>query len=136
MGKIKCYDTLSKEYVTVQVTDEIEEYVKRSYWRENMQERRFNMRKVMLNEQFSLDDVSWGDVTLDCIIKDVELQTIYEVIMASDERTRLIVYYRYYEGYTLTEIAKKLGISTSYMSKLMRKIHSQLRLSYEKRLGL
>lgn len=136
MGKIKCYDTLSKEYVTVQVTDEIEEYVKRSYWRENMQERRFNMRKVMLNEQFSLDDVSWNDVTLDCIIKDIEIQTIYEVVMTSDERTRLIIYYRYYEGYTLTEIAKKLGISTSYMSKLMRKIHNQLRLSYEKRLGL
>lgn len=35
---LKCYDTLSGKYVTVEVSEQIETEVKRSYWREDMQE--------------------------------------------------------------------------------------------------
>ena len=44
MEKIKCYDTLSGSYVEVEVTDDIALYIRRSYWREEMAERRYAAR--------------------------------------------------------------------------------------------
>ena len=49
-GFIKCYDTISKDYVDVRVTEEVETFIKRSYWREDMQHRRYLKRKKLLDD--------------------------------------------------------------------------------------
>lgn len=49
MSTIKCYDTLKCMYVEVEVTEEVYTYIKRSYWREDMQDRRYQARKLLFD---------------------------------------------------------------------------------------
>ncbi|KMY44120.1 sporulation sigma factor SigF [Bacillus sp. FJAT-27916] len=50
-----------------------------------------------------------------------------EAIALLDERERLIVYLRYYKDQTQTEVAERLGISQVQVSRLEKKILSQMK---------
>lgn len=123
---IKCYDTFEKKYVNVEVEDEIGQFIKRSYWREDMQERRYLKRKVEINEavemSYKLDYTSMVDL----IIKEEELEYLRTAMRFLDARELLIIYYVYYEQLTLKATADKIGVSTSHMGRLMKKIIHKL----------
>ncbi len=50
-----------------------------------------------------------------------------EAIALLDEREKLIVYLRYYKDQTQTEVAERLGISQVQVSRLEKKILSQMK---------
>lgn len=133
MKMIKCFDTINGRYVDVEVTEEIEVYIKRSYWREDMQDRRFQARKLVFDE--ALNYTTLSDPVYEEILKAVEITSLREGIEQLDQRSKEIIFYRYYEEYTINKIATTLGISSSYVTKLLRKVHTQLRQFYNKELN-
>jgi len=66
---------------------------------------------ITLLDQMSGQDTKWFD--------KIALQ---EVICELDERERLIVYLRYYQDRTQSEVAERLGISQVQVSRLEKKI--------------
>lgn len=48
---MKCYDTLTGQYKEICVSAEIESELKRSYWREEIAERRYRKRVVQYEEK-------------------------------------------------------------------------------------
>lgn len=50
-----------------------------------------------------------------------------ELLGSLPERERLIVWLRFYENLSQPEIAERIGISQSYLSRLLRKILVDLR---------
>lgn len=66
---------------------------------------------ITLLDQISEQDTNWFD--------KIALQ---EVIRDLDERERLIVYLRYYQDQTQSEVAQRLGISQVQVSRLEKKI--------------
>lgn len=122
---IKCYDTITKEYVDVPVTNEIEEFMRRSYWKEDIQERRYYKKITELNEnvchieEFSVE----LNPILDSIIKDQTLKELNEVMNKLDEWDRLVLKLIYEQNKSISITAKELGISISYLCRVIKKIH-------------
>ena len=76
---LKCYDTLSGRYVTVEVSEQIETEVKRSYWREDMQERRYYKRCQPLDENMNYtNDVA--DAFGSRLVREYELSVLRSVL--------------------------------------------------------
>lgn len=70
MSTIKCYDTLKCMYVEVEVTEEVYTYIKRSYWREDMQDRRYQARKLLFDDVL---DYSVTEIDIcDEVVKKIE----------------------------------------------------------------
>ena len=124
MAQIKCYNTITKEYQIIEVTEEVATFYKRSYWREEMQDRRYQARKLLFDEIYGYSDCQ--DMPLELSIKMQQQRSIQLAISSLDSRSRLIIYYRYYEQLSLAETGEQLGLSTSYISKLLKSIHTQL----------
>lgn len=127
---VKCYDTITKSYVTVEVTKEVSQFLKRSYWREDMQERRYNMRKVALDEAvgYSSAYISQVQELVDIVLKIETEVEVRNAISKLEDRDRLIVYYVYYERKNLSETARIIGISSSHMSRLVKRLQGKLRV--------
>ena len=124
MIELKCYDTLTGRYVRINVADEVGKFIKRSYWREDIQDRRFNARRLNYEEALSYND---EDTTVIEVIKREENKNLYKCMNTLDERSRLILYYRYFRRMSLLEIAEYLEISVSYASKLLKKAQVYLK---------
>lgn len=126
---MKYYDRISNKYIDVTTTTEIETEIKRSYWREAQQERRYNKRcQEFLNELHY-------DMVLQCpideqIIRRQEIEVLVEVLGNLPEREQTIVRLLYYENKTKSEAAEYLGCSNSYMTKLVYKLMDTLRDKY------
>lgn len=74
MSTIKCYDTLKCMYVEVEVTEEVYTYIKRSYWREDMQDRRYQARKLLFDDVL---DYSVTEIDIcDEVVKKIEYHQI------------------------------------------------------------
>lgn len=129
MAQIKCYDTLSGEYVIVEVTPELETFIKRSYWREDMQERRYQARKLLFEDTYRYGECD--DVILNKVVKDIQLSFLRERLASLDKRARKLMYYRYYRAMNLEQIGKILDISPSYAAKLLKRIQAELRSELE-----
>ena len=54
----------------------------------------------------------------------IELYVIYNALLTENEK-KCFEYY-YYEDYSLTEIAEVIGVSKSYVSKVINKINDKL----------
>ena len=124
---IKYYDTLKGEYVLVPVTVEVESYIKRSYWKEDMQERRYYKRKVDLEDYMSFENgVYIEDRVFEEVVRDLDIDRLMSIIKTLDRTERLILYRVYYEDVALNKIAREIGVSSSYMSRLLRKILKEI----------
>ena len=72
-----------------------------------------------------------GDTVMQPIERDVECQVLFEALKRLNEREKLIISMRYGLGrrreYTQKEVADRLGISQSYISRLEKRIMTRLR---------
>lgn len=121
---VKCYDTITKSYVTVEVTKEVGQFLKRSYWREDMQERRFNKRRVSLDDAIGYNSAYLSQVSdlTDILIQLEREDVVKKAISKLDEREQIIVQNVYYKKRTLSDTAKLVGVSSSHMSRLVKKL--------------
>lgn len=71
---------------------------------------------ITLLDQLSKEDKSW-----------FEKLSLEEAIRTLDKRERLIVYLRYYQDHTQSEVAKRLGISQVQVSRLEKKILMEMK---------
>lgn len=130
MGKmLRCYDTLSGAYVEVETTEEIVTYVKRSYWREDIQERRYRARTFDLDE-FYMDEQDVYEerqAVLDTIIQLYEYERLRNSIAELPSKYKLIIYAIFYDDRSMTDVAKSLGVSVSCVSRKIKRIKEILR---------
>lgn len=102
MSTIKCYDTLKCMYVEVEVTEEVYTYIKRSYWREDMQDRRYQARKLLFDDVL---DYSVAEIDIcDEVVKKIEYEILIKATEKLCDKDKLLIYYRYYKGYTIRGI--------------------------------
>lgn len=135
-GYIRCYDTLKNKYVNVPVTIEIETYMKRSSWREEIQNKRYTKRIADYEELFIREKEIEPENNLeDELIKQQEIECLKQIIDTLDTRYKSIITMIYYEDLTLSAAAKNLGISTSYISRLIKKINKILKTSIDRMNG-
>lgn len=135
-GYIRCYDTLKNKYVNVPVTIEIETYMKRSSWREEVQNKRYTKRIADYEELFIREKKIEPENNLeDELIKQQEIECLKQIIDTLDTRYKSIINMIYYEDLTLSAAAKKLGISASYISRLIKKINKILKTSINRMNG-
>lgn len=135
-GYIRCYDTLKNKYVNVPVTIEIETYMKRSSWREEIQNKRYTKRIADYEELFIREKKIEPENNLeDELIKQQEIECLKQIIDTLDTRYKSIINMIYYEDLTLSAAAKKLGISASYISRLIKKINKILKTSINRMNG-
>lgn len=75
---------------------------------------------ITLLDQIADKDTNWFDKI-----------TLQEAIKNLNERERLIVYLRYYKDQTQSEVAWRLGISQVQVSRLEKRILTQMKISLE-----
>lgn len=75
---------------------------------------------ITLLDQIADQDTNWFDKI-----------TLQEAIKHLNERERLIVYLRYYKDQTQSEVAWRLGISQVQVSRLEKKILTQMKINLE-----
>ena len=72
-----------------------------------------------------------GDIVMQPIEHDVECQLLFEALQKLNDREKLIIAMRYGLGrrreYTQKEVADRLGISQSYISRLEKRIMGRLK---------
>lgn len=127
---LKCYDTLSNQFKEVDVDEELEKEYKRSYWREEISERRYYARSMQYEEYLAVNHST--DVA-DLVIRQQEISILLECIATLPERSQRLIYFKYYCGMTDIEIGKRLGISNSYAGRLGKQIKVRIREEMLKR---
>lgn len=124
---MKCYDTMTGKYIDVEVSEKIELEYKRSCWREDQQERRYFKRIVCFED--SIEYLNGYTRKLeDSVILKQEVELLYNSIRMLDKRSRRVIQLVYFEGLSKTEAAKVMGLSVSYMGRLLKKIRSRLKV--------
>src|SRR5690625_3617440 len=73
---------------------------------------------ITLLDQIAGEDTNWFDKI-----------TVQEAIRELNERERLIVYLRYYKDQTQSEVAERLGISQVQVSRLEKKILTEMKVN-------
>lgn len=130
---VKCYDTLTGKYVDVPVSKEIEEYIRRSYWREDMQERRYYKRVVNIEDcHEKMEDIFQAKQELiNGIVKQEEQVRIARKVNELKAKQKAVVTLVYGRELTVTEAAKVLQVSISYVSRLLKEARACLATSLE-----
>lgn len=128
-GFIKVYDTLKGEYVLVEVSKEVETFMRRSYWKEDMQKRRYDKRTVDMDYVVLKYDalMEQRDLLINKMIHDELVEELYKRIEKLNDRQKKIIDLVYKEECTLCEAAKRCNISASYTSRLMKDILIRLK---------
>ena len=122
METILCYDTLKGINVLVEVQDEVATYLKRSYWREEMQQRRYYKRVLSLEETWIPSMASTEEIVLNEEQKVIFRRAVGRLNTYEYELFIL----RFELEMSLGEIADYLGISISYASKKVRCLRQKL----------
>lgn len=116
MKTIKCFDTLDKCYKTIEVSDEVAEYIRRSYWREDMQERRYRKRCRSLYDF----DITTGNEVESVVLEHELLSMVCDAFERLSSLQKKVIYLYCEKGVTLAGISDILGISISYASKILQ----------------
>jgi RNA polymerase sigma-B factor len=96
------------------------------------------MEAGLAHEATSLDQPANGDTSSegspravgrsDPRFGHVEMEVVIGELLADlDEREQQVVFMRFYENRTQSEIAEAIGVSQSYLSRILRKVFAQLR---------
>ena len=123
------FDRITKQYLEVDLNEELERELKRSYWREAQQERRYYARCCEFNNALEYDSVLKFNPEV-AVIRKLEVEVLLEILPKLSERDLRIIRLIYYEDKTKTEVARILGISKSYVTKRVSKIKMDLRHMY------
>jgi RNA polymerase sigma factor (sigma-70 family) len=114
---LKVLDTLSGEHKYIDIDEDLEREIKRSYWREDQQERRYYKRCSEYCDEYKYNVSNYGSIE-DRIIRDDERRLVAGVINALEPRDRLIIINVYYNDMSLKDVSTLMHVSTSYMSRL------------------
>lgn len=126
---LKCYDTFTGCYVEVKVSEVLEQEIKRSYWRDEQRERRYYKRCIEFSEKIK-KDCSFENEVLDKLIKEAEYSLLHQAIKLLSEREKHVIQMVYFENMTLKSTAEVIGISSSYMTRYLRKILRNIQEKY------
>lgn len=126
---LKCYDTLAGAYVDVETTEEIVTYVKRSYWREDIQNRRYYARTLCIDDMYlDLEDVHVErHAMVNRLVRAYEQERLRKSVAELPPKYRLVVYAVFYDEMSMTDVAKSLGVSVSCISKMIKRTKEILR---------
>lgn len=123
MEKILCYDTLSGTYVSVDVTEEVATFMRRSYWREDMQQRRYYKRMLLLDEAVSYGRV---DSTEEQVLQKESKTILYRALRRLSSADLELYVMRFESKKTLREIASEMNISVSYVAKKVTNLRNRI----------
>lgn len=127
--KVKYFDSLTDQYVEIPVSIELETFIKRSYWREEKQNKRYYARISDIETLYLDDSTIYNNryEAVDKLIKEFEKLRLIESIEKLEERDRQLIRLIYYKNLTLTNAAKELGVSVSYISRLLKRVYAKLK---------
>lgn len=127
--KVKYFDSLTNQYVEIPVSIELETFIKRSYWREEKQNKRYYARISDIETLYLDDSTIYNNryEAVDKLIKEFEKLRLIESIEKLEERDRQLIRLIYYKNLTLTNAAKELGVSVSYISRLLKRVYAKLK---------
>lgn len=126
---VKCFDTVKRKYVEVEVPVEVATFYKRDYWREEMSERRYYQRAISLDGLYVFGNYSIEkeDSISENVLRKERLSRVYEEVAKLNEREKELVYLVLVKEHTVTEAAKILRVSVSYASRCLKKAKLLLR---------
>lgn len=129
IGKVKYFDSLTNKYIEIPVSIELETFIKRSYWREDMQDRRYHARILDIDEVHLEETSIYNDqnAAIDRIIKEFEKARVIDSIEKLEEKYKQLIRLIYFEEVTLTKAAEEFGVSVSYVSRMLKKVRNQLK---------
>lgn len=127
---LKCYDTLRKEYREIETSLEIGTEVKRSYWREEHAERRYYAR---VSEFTDFVILPYSRNIEDSVILNDEIEILHECIKSLPKRSQQIIYLKYFCDMNDVAIGKAIGLSNSYVSRLVKQIKLNLKVEMLRR---
>ena len=94
-----------------------------------MQDRRYQARKLLFDDVL---DYSVAEIDIcDEVVKKIEYEVLIKATEKLCDKDKLLIYYRYYKGYTIRHIAEIMDISNSYVAKLLNRINSKLKTLVE-----
>ena len=94
-----------------------------------MQDRRYQARKLLFDDVL---DYSVTEIDIcDEVVKKIEYEVLIKATEKLCDKDKLLIYYRYYKGYTIRRIAEAMDISNSYVAKLLNRINSKLKALIE-----
>lgn len=128
MSTFKYFNKISKEWIDIELSDDICIFLKRSYWREEMQERRFNARKLEFEDFIDYQQV--GSIE-SLILEREERSLLHEAVKRLNEAERLYIYLRFYKDLKLREVANVVGVSEAQASRRLKKICGKLLQYFE-----
>ena len=128
MSTFKYFNKISKEWIDIELSDDICVFLKRSYWREEMQERRFNARKLEFEDFIDYQQV--GSIE-SLILEREERSLLHEAVKRLNEAERLYIYLRFYKDLKLREVANVVGVSEAQASRRLKKICGKLLQYFE-----
>jgi len=122
-GIVKYYDALTGCYVEIPVTVEVEEYIKRSYWREDMQNRRYYARVSNYDDYMPKQERVYTEknAMANLMVDEFCKQRLREQVRGLKGTLKELVVMVYFNDMTLTRAAQELGVSISYASRLLKK---------------
>lgn len=123
---IKCFNTVTREYQEVELSADLEQEIKRSYWREDQQERRYYKRMSELNENLEYGKQFRRSVE-ESIILSQEIEVLKACIRKLTEKEKFVVHCVYYGDLNNVQTAKLMGVSSSYVGKILKGAKSKLK---------
>lgn len=122
MSKFNYFDKISKQWVELDLNDEVGIFLKRSYWREDAQERRYYNRKLDFEDELDYESYLTTESCEELVMSKITMVELYSAIEVLDQADRLLVYLRYFKDLKLKEISVYVGLSEAQVSRKIKKI--------------
>ncbi len=127
MSKFDYFDKISKQWVELDLNDEVGVFLKRSYWREDAQERRYYNRKLDFEDELDYESYLTTESCEELVVSKSVVLELYSALGTLDQADRLLVYLRYFRDLKLKEISVYVGLSEAQVSRKIKKICQVLR---------
>ncbi len=129
MSKFNYFDKISKQWVELDLNDEVGIFLKRSYWREDAQERRYYNRKLDFEDELDYESYLTTESCEELVMSKITMVELYSAIEVLDQADRLLVYLRYFKDLKLKEISVYVGLSEAQVSRKIKKISMLLKMA-------
>ena len=131
---VRVYDTISKEYVDIEVSEEVYTYYNRSQWNMDDNDDSFYKHEIQFSALIGGNDGKFENFTEFIIENRVEkevinkvlIEKLYECLNSLSSLDRQLVEMLFFEGKTERECAAYYGISQKNISKKKRRILCKL----------
>lgn len=128
MDTLDYFDKISKQWIKLEVKDEIGTFLKRSYWREDAQERRYYTRKLDFEDDLDYETYLLTESCEDEVVNRSIIVELYSAVGELSLDDKLLIYLRYFRDLKLRDISAYIGISEAQVSRRLKKICQGLRV--------